>query len=69
MKFRMVKPGERYRFMARSSNVHTLSRLENLMAAEGYICVKFLSLLAHIINFEYTIREDWYGNELTSDAD
>ena len=69
MKVRMVKPGERNRFMARSSNVHTLSRLENLMAAEGYICVKFLSLLAHIINFEYTIREDWYGNELTSDAD
>ena len=29
----------------------------------------FLSFLAHIINFEYTIREDWYGNELTSDAD
>ena len=32
MKVRMVKPGERYRFMARSSNIHTLSRLENLIA-------------------------------------
>ena len=69
MKIRMVKPGELYRFMARSSNSHTLSRLENLMAAEGYIRVKFLSFLAHIINFEFSIREDWYGNELTSDAD
>ena len=69
MKIRMVKPGERYRFMARSSNVHTLSRLENLMAAEGYIRVKCLSFLTHIINFEFSIREDWYGNELTSDAD
>ena len=69
MKIRMVKPGERYRFMARSSNVHTLSRLEYLMVAEGYIRVKFLSFLAHIINFEFSIREDWYGNELTSDAD
>ena len=69
MKIRMVKPGERYRFMARSSNVHTLSRLENLMAAEGYIRVKFLSFRAHIINFEFSSREDWYGNELTSDAD
>ena len=56
MKLRMAKPGERYRFMARSSNPHTLSRLENLMAAEGYKRVKFLSFLAHIINFEYTIR-------------
>ena len=55
--------------MARSSNVHTLRRLENLMAAEGYVRVKFLSFLAHIINFEFRIREDWYGNELTSDAD
>ncbi len=45
MKIRMVKPGERYRFMARSSNPHTLSRLENLMAAEGYKRVKFLSPL------------------------
>ena len=51
MKLRMAKPREHYRFMARSSNPHTLSRLENLMAAEGYKRVKFLSFLAHIINF------------------
>ena len=69
MKIRMVKPGERYRFMARSSNVHTLSRLENLMAAEGYIRVKFLSFIAHILNFEFSIREDWYENELDPNAD
>ena len=69
MKIRMVKPRERYRFMARSSNSHTLSRLENLMAAEGYVRVKFLSFIAHILNFEFSIKEDWYGRELTPNAD
>ena len=69
MRLRMVKPRERYRFMARSSNPHTLSRMENLMTAEGYVSLKFLSFIAHIINFEYSIREDWYGNELDADAD
>ena len=69
MKVRMVKPGERYRLMARSSNAHTLSRLEVLMQAEGYVRVKFLSFLAHILNFEYNIKEDWYGNELNPDSE
>ena len=69
MKIRMAKPGERYRFMARSSNPHTLSRMENLMTAEGDVRVKFLSFLAHIINFEYNIREDLYGNELNPDTE
>ena len=54
---------------ARSSNANTLSRLENLLAAEGYKRINFLSFLAPMINFEYTIREDCYGNELASDAD
>ncbi len=69
MKIRMAKPGERYRFMARSSNPHTLSRMENLMAAEGYVRLKFLSFIAHILNFEFKIKEDWYGRELTPNAD
>ena len=57
MKLRMAKPGERYRFMARSSNLHTLSRLENLMTAEGYVRLKFLSFIAHILNFEFKIKK------------
>ena len=69
MRLRMVKPGERYRFMARSRNVHTLSRMETLMEAEGYVRVMFVSFIAHILNFEFSIKEDWYGRELTPNAD
>jgi len=43
--------------------------MENLMIAEGYVRVKFLSFIAHIINFEFNIREDWYGNELNPDSE
>ena len=69
MRLRMVKPGERYRFMARSRNVHTLSSMEILMDAEGYVRVKLLSFIAHILNFEFRIRENWCGQELTPNAD
>ena len=55
--------------MACRNNRHTLSRMENLMTVEGYVGVKFLSFIAHIINFEFNIREDWYGNELNPDSE
>jgi hypothetical protein len=67
MRLRMVKPGERYRFMARSSNPHTLSRMENLMTAENYVRVGLINFLFHIMNFEYNIKEDFYGRELPPD--
>ncbi len=69
MRLRMVKPGERYRFMARSSNVHTLARMENLMKEENYVRVGLLNFWFHILNFEYNLREDFYGNELNPDTE
>ena len=69
MRLRMVKPGERYRFMARSSNPHTLSRMENLMVEENYVRVGLINFLFHIMNFEYNIKEDFYGRELHPDVE
>jgi len=43
--------------------------METLMEAEGYVRVKFLSFITHILNFEFSIKEDWYGRELTPNAD
>ena len=39
------------------------------MDAEGYVRVNLLSFIAHILNFEFGIREDWCGQELSPNAD
>tara|TARA_B100000519_G_C14005849_1_gene326257 strand:- start:126 stop:257 length:132 start_codon:yes stop_codon:yes gene_type:complete len=43
--------------------------MENLMREENYVRVGLINFLFHIINFEYNIREDFYGRELHPDVE
>lgn len=62
MRIRMIKLGERGRVMARSNSIRELVDTEDALLELGFIRVKFITFLKHIVYFKCKVKEDFYGH-------
>jgi len=63
MKIRMIKVGQRGRMMCRSNSIRDLVDAEDALIELGFIRVKFITFLKHIIHFKCKVKEDFYGHD------
>ena len=61
MRIRMIKVGQRGRVMCRSNSIRDLVDAEDALLELGFIRVKFITFLKHIIRFRCKVKEDYYG--------
>jgi hypothetical protein len=64
MRIRMIKVGQRGRMMCRSNSIRDLVDAEDALIELGFIRVKFITFLKHIIRFRCKVKEDYYGIRL-----
>jgi hypothetical protein len=67
MRIRMIKVGERGRVMARSNSIRELVDTEDALLQLGFIRVKFITFLKHIVHFKCKVKEDYYGHNATAE--
>ena len=63
MKIRMIKVGQRGRMMCRSNSIRDLVDAEDALLELGFIRVKFITFLKHIVYFKCKVKEDFYGHD------
>ena len=64
MRIRLIKVGQRGRMMCRSNSIRDLVDAEDALIELGFIRVKFITFLKHIIRFRCKVKEDYYGIRL-----
>ena len=64
MRIRMIKVGQRGRMMCRSNSIRDLVDAEDALIELGFIRVKFITFLKHIVRFRCKVKEDYYGIRL-----
>ena len=62
MRIRMIKVGERGRVMVRSNSIRDLVDAEDVLLELGFIRVKFITFLKHMIRYRCKVKEDFYGH-------
>ena len=62
MRIRMIKVGERGRVMCRSNSIRDLVDAEDALLELGFIRVKFITFLKHMIRYRCEVKEDYYGH-------
>ena len=67
MRIRMIKVGQRGRMMCRSNSIRDLVDAEDALIELGFIRVKFITFLKHIVYFKCKVKEDFYGHDATAE--
>ena len=67
MRIRMIKVGQRVRMMCRSNSIRDLVDAEDALLELGFIRVKFITFLKHIVYFKCKVKEDFYGHDATAE--
>jgi len=53
--------------MARSNSIRELVATEDALLELGFIRVKFITFLKHMISFKCKVKEDYYGHDATAE--